>query len=85
MSDTQGVKITVEAGVLEFCAIVTPDVLDLDAIAGHDRVCEASQDIPHFSLIENYVHPGVSRVVINNNKAIEMCSRSEGRVVSRAK
>ena len=85
MSDTQCIQVKVEAGVLELCAVVTSDVLDLDAIIRHGPICEASEDILHFSLIENYVHLGVSRVIINNNEAIEMCSSSEGRVVSRAK
>ena len=60
MSDAQSIKISVEAGVLEFCALVTPDVLDLDAIVSHGAIGESSEDILHFSLIENYVHPGVS-------------------------
>ena len=60
MSDAQCIKISVEAGVLEFCAVVTSDVLDLDAIVRHGTVGEASQDILHFSLIENYMHPGIS-------------------------
>ena len=60
MSDAQSIKISVEASVLELCAIVTPDVLDLDAIIGHGTIGEASEDILYCSLIENYVHPGVS-------------------------
>ena len=60
MSDTQGVKISVEAGVLEFYAIVTSNVLDLDAIIVHCSICEAPEDILHFSLVENYVHRCIS-------------------------
>ena len=60
MCDAQSIKISVGANVLELSAIVTPDVLDLDAIIRHGPVCEASEDILHFSLIDNYVHPGVS-------------------------
>ena len=60
MSDAQGVKIKVEASVLELCAVVTPNVLDLDAIVVHGTVGEASEDILHFSLVENYVHPCIS-------------------------
>ena len=85
MCDAQGIKKNVEASVLEVSAIVTPDVLDLDAIIRRGLICEASEDILHFSLIENYVYPGVSRVIINNSEAIEMCSSNKGRVVSRAK
>lgn len=59
MSDAQGVKIEVEACVLEFCVVVTPNVLDLDAIVVHGAVGEASEDILHFGLEENYVHPSV--------------------------
>src|SRR3990170_2282429 len=60
MSDAQCIKISVEAGVLEFCAVVTSDVLDLDAIVGHGTIGESSEDILHFSLVENYVHPSIS-------------------------
>ena len=60
MSDAQCIKISVEAGVLELCAVVTSDVLDLDAIVGHGMTGESSEDILHFSLIENYLHPGIS-------------------------
>ena len=51
MCDAQCIKISVEAGVLEFWAVVTSDVLDLDAIVGHSTVGEASEVILHFSLI----------------------------------
>ena len=60
MSDARCIKISVEASVLELCAIVTPDVLYLDAIVSHGVTDESSEDILHSSLIENYVHPGVS-------------------------
>ena len=60
MSDTQGIKISVEAGDLELCAIVTSDVLDLDAIVVHGSIGEASEDILHFSLVEDYVYPCIS-------------------------
>ena len=60
MSDTHGIKISVEAGVLELCAFVTSDVLDLDAIVVHGSIGEASEDILHFSLVEDYMHPSIS-------------------------
>ena len=60
MCDAQCIKISVEAGVLEFCAIVTPDVLDLDAIVRHGTVGELSEEILHFSLVEDYMHPCIS-------------------------
>ena len=85
MSDAKCIKVSVEAGVLEFCAVVTSDVLDLDAIVGHGTIGESSDDILHLSLIENYMFPSVFGIIINNNKAIKMCSGSKGRVVSRAK
>ena len=43
-----------------FCAIVTSDLLDLDAIVGHGMIGEPSEDILHFILIEDYVHPCIS-------------------------
>ena len=65
MSDAQCIKICVKAGVLEFCAIVTSDVLYLGAIIVHCPICEASEDILHFSLVKDYVHPSISRIIIN--------------------
>ena len=85
MCDAQCMKISVEAGVLEFCAVVTSNVLDIDAIVGHGTVGEPSEDIMHFSLIQDYVHACISRVIINNDEAIETSSSIESRVVSRAK
>ena len=60
MRDAKGIKISVEASVLEFSAIVTSDVLDLDAIVVHGSIGEASEDILHLIIIENYMHPGIS-------------------------
>ena len=85
MCNAQSIKISIWASVLEFSAIVTSDVLDLDAIVVHGSIGEASEDILHFSLVEDYMHPSISRVVINNDEAIEASSSIESRVVSRAK
>ena len=60
MSDARCIKISVEAGVLELCVVITSDVLDLDAIVRHGTVGETSEDILHFILIEDYVHPCIS-------------------------
>ena len=85
MCDAQCIKISVEADVLEFCAVVTSDVLDLDAIVGHGTIGKSSEDILHFILVEDYVHPRISRVIINNHEGIETSSCSKSSVVSRAK
>ena len=85
MSDAQCINISVDAGVLELCAVVTSYVLDLDAIVCHGMIGESSEDILHFSLVENYMHPGISRVIINNNEAIETSGSSKSGVMSRAK
>ena len=60
MCDAQSIKICIKASVLEFSAIVTSDVLDLDAIVVHGSIGEASEDILHFSLVEDYMHPSIS-------------------------
>ena len=65
MCDAQGIKISVKAGVLEFYAIVTPDVLDLDAIIGHGTIGESSKDILHFSLVKELCAP---RYISNNHQ-----------------
>ena len=85
MSDTHGIQVEVEAGVLELSVVAASDVLDLDAIVCHGTIGKAFEDIPHFSLVEDYVHPSISRVVINNDEAIEASCSIESRVVSRAK
>ena len=77
MCDAQGIKICIKASVSEFSAIVTSDVLYLDAIVIHGSIGEASEDILHFSLVEDYMHPSISRVIINNDKAIEASSSSK--------
>ena len=48
------------ASFLEFSAIVTSDVLYLDGIVVHGSIGEASEDILHFSLVEDYMHPSIS-------------------------
>ena len=60
MRDAQGIKICIKASVLEFSAIVTSDVLYLGAIVVHCSTGEASEDILHFSLVEDYMHPSIS-------------------------
>ena len=60
VSDAQCIKISVEAGVLELCAVVTSDVLDLDAKVCHGTIGEAFEDILHFILVEDYMHPCLS-------------------------
>ena len=65
MSDAQCIKISVVAGVFELCPVVTSDVLYLNAIVVHCSIGEASEDILHFSLVKDYVHPSISRIIIN--------------------
>ena len=60
MCDAQCIKISVEAGVLELCAVVSYGVLDLDVVVGHGTIGKSSEDILHFSLVENYVHSCIS-------------------------
>jgi hypothetical protein len=71
MSDTKFVKIVTKTYVIELSAIVSPDVLDLDAIIRHGPVSESSEDILHFSLIHDDMHPGVTREIVNNDESIE--------------
>ena len=70
MSDSHCIQIEIKPGVLEFSAVITSDMLDLDAIIVHGSIGEASEDILYFSLVENYVHPSISKVIINNDEAI---------------
>ena len=70
MGDAESVKIYVKPSVLDLGAVVTADVLDLDAIVRDCSIGEPSEDIMHFSLVKDYMHPCVSRIVINNYEAI---------------
>ena len=85
MSDTHGIQVEVEAGVLELSVVVASDMLDLDTIVRHGTIAKLSEDILHFSLVEDYMHPSVSRVIINNDEAIEASSSIESGIVSGAK
>ena len=60
MSDSHCIQIKIKPSVLELSAVVTSDMLDLDAIIVHGSIGEASEDILHFGLVENYVHPCIS-------------------------
>ena len=60
MSDAQSIQIKIEAGVLELSAVVTSDMLDLDAIVRHGTIGKASEDMLHFILVEDYMHPCIS-------------------------
>ena len=77
MCDAQSIKICIKASVLEFSAIVTSDVLYLGTIVVHCSIGEAFEDILHWSLVEDYMHPSISRIIINNDKAIEASSSSK--------
>jgi hypothetical protein len=84
MGDAKGVKEDIKLGVLELGAIVTMNMLDLDTIVGHGTIGKSSEDILHFSLIKDYVHPSISRIVINNNETIETSSCGKSGIMSRA-
>ena len=60
MSYSHSINVKIRTGVLELSAIVTSDMLDLDAIIVHGSIGESSEDILYFSLVENYVHPCIS-------------------------
>ena len=60
MSDSHCIQIKIKPGVLEFSAVITSNMLDLDAIIVHCSIGESSEDILYFSLVENYVHLCIS-------------------------
>src|SRR3954465_2284178 len=60
MSDSHCIQIKIKSSVLELSAVVTSDMLDLDAIIVHGSIGKASENILHFGLVENYVHPCIS-------------------------
>ena len=60
MSYSHSIQIKIKAGVFELRAVVTSDVLDLDAIVRHGTIGESSEDIMHFILVKHYMHPCVS-------------------------
>ena len=65
MSDAQCIKISVEAGVLELCAVVTSDVLDLDAIVRHGMIGESS---PRHPALHSYRELCVPMCILSNHQ-----------------
>ena len=51
MSDSHCIKIKIKADVLEFSAVITSDMLDLNVIVVHCSIGESSEDILYFSLV----------------------------------
>jgi hypothetical protein len=56
MSDAEFIKIEIKTSVLELCAIVTPNMLDLHIIIRHGPVRESPEDILHFSFVRDDMH-----------------------------
>src|SRR3954465_197284 len=73
MSNTKFIKIIIETRILELSAIVTSDVLDLHTKVGSSPRGKSFEDFLHFSFVRDKVYPCVTRVIINNNKAILRC------------
>ena len=70
MSNTKHIEIFIEASVLELGSIITPDMFDLHTEVSGSPSGKSSEDFLHFIFVSDDMHPCVTRIVINYDKAI---------------
>src|SRR4051812_34697939 len=70
MSETIGIRKILDMCILEFCTIITSDMLQRYFILGLSSLCESFEDIDKFALIIEKEYPCIAREIINNNKTI---------------
>src|SRR3954463_9614941 len=70
MSKTIGIMKIFDMCILEFCTIITSDMLQRYFIFGLSSLSESFEDIDHFAFIIEKEYPGVAREIINNNETI---------------
>src|SRR4051812_16049531 len=83
MSETIGIKKIFNMCILEFCTIITSDMLQRYFILGLSTIGESFEDIDNFALIIEKEYPGIAREIINNNNTILVTSKA--RIILRTK
>src|SRR3954465_63366 len=76
MSKTIGIKKIFDICILEFCTIITSDMLQRYFIFGLISLRESFEDIDQFSFVVEKEYPGVAREIINNNETILVSSQA---------
>src|SRR3954470_23492882 len=76
MSETIGIKKIFDMCIIEFCTIITSDMLQRYFILGLSSLGESFEDIDNFALIIEKEYPCISREIINNNETILVASKA---------
>src|SRR3954466_12503202 len=76
MSKTIGIKKIFDICILQFCTIITSDMLQGYFIFGLSSLSESFEDINHFAFIIEKEYPGVARKIIDNNETILVASQA---------
>src|SRR3954462_1324063 len=76
MSETIGIKKIFDMCILEFCTIITSDMLHRYFILGLSSLSESFEDIDNFALIVEKEYPSITREIINNNETILVASHA---------
>src|SRR3954465_7579836 len=66
MSETIGIKKIFDMSILEFCIIITSDMLPRYFILGLSSLSKLFEDIDKFALIIEKEYPSITREIINN-------------------
>src|SRR3954466_6936819 len=70
MSETIGIKKIFDICILEFCTIITSDMLQRYFILGLISLGESFEDVDNFALNIEKEYPSITREIINNNETI---------------
>src|ERR1043165_2375896 len=76
MSETIGIKKIFDMCILEFCTIITSDMLQRYFILGLSSLSESIEDIDNFALIIEKEYPSIAREIINNHDTILVASQA---------
>src|SRR3954469_9595911 len=76
MSETIGIKKIFDMCILEFCTVITSDMLQRYFILGLSSLGKSFEDIDNFALIIEKEYPSIEREIINNNETILVTSQA---------
>src|SRR3954464_11313345 len=76
MSESIGIKKIFDMCILEFCTIITSDMLQRYFILGLSSFGESIEDVDNFALIIEKEYPSITREIINNNETILVASQT---------
>src|SRR3954468_23753915 len=76
MSKTIDIKKIFDMCILEFCTIITSDMLQRYFILGLSSLIESFEDIDNFALIIEKEYPSTTREIMTNNEIIPFASHA---------